>query len=66
MKTKLVRVEQKEANTKEIDNIVNKEIEKLEGQKYKIKGIRLAVGRDADVSSKLKNRFSTTILLMYE
>jgi len=66
MKTKLIRIEQKEANNKEIDNIVNKEIANLEKEGHKIQDIKIAVGRDADANSGIEKRFSITFVLMYE
>lgn len=66
MKTKLIRVEQKEANMLDVEHKVNEEIKRLEHQGNKIRDIKIAVGRDADVVSGLEKRYSITVILMYE
>jgi hypothetical protein len=66
MKTKLIRVEQEEANCKEVDKIVNKEILSLEKQGFSVKDIRLAVGRDAWKNSGINIKYSVSIILIYE
>lgn len=66
MRTKLIRVEQKEADMGEVDRKVNQEIEKLEKAGHEIKNIEIAVGRDADITAKLKKNFSMTVVLLYE
>ena len=66
MKTKLIRIEQKEANMYEIDQKVNREIKQLEDASHKIRDIKIAVGRDADISTGLEKRFSITLIIMYE
>ncbi|MBI1972387.1 hypothetical protein HYS50_00080 [Candidatus Woesearchaeota archaeon] len=66
MKTKCIRVEQKEANTLEVDSKVNEEIRRLEQQGHKIKDIKIAVGRDADITAGLEKKYSISIILIYE
>lgn len=66
MKTKLIRVEQETANLQEVDDVVNKEIKKLEEQGHSVKDVRLAVGRDAWEGSGIKTRYSVSIILLYE
>lgn len=66
MKTKCVWIEQKKADTFAIDKILNKEIKKLEKGGYRVKELRVAVGRDADSAAGLRKRFAITFVLMYE
>ena len=66
MKTKLLRIEQKEANMNLVDEQINSILEELENNDHEIIDIRLAVGRDADSSSELDKKFSITVLIMYE
>ena len=66
MKTKLLRIEQKEANMNLVDEQINSTLEELENNDHEIIDIRLAVGRDADSSSELDKKFSITVLIMYE
>jgi len=66
MRSKTVRVEQREANLKEVDKQINEEIEKLEKAGHTIKDIRIAVGRDADNNSGIDIKFSMTTIILYE
>ena len=66
MKTKSLRIEQKEANMDLVDEQINSILEELENNDHEIIDIRLAVGRDADTSSGLDKKFSITVLIMYE
>jgi len=66
MKTKTIRIEQKESDSEKIDEITNKEISVLEEKGHKIRDIRIAVGRDADVNSAIDKRYSITLILVYE
>ncbi len=66
MKTKLVRVEQKDANPREVDNKVNAEIRNLEEQGHVIKDVHIAVGRDAWEGSGIDVKFSITYIILYD
>ncbi len=66
MKTKLVRVEQVEADSREVDQVVNAAIKKLGEKGHIVKDLKIAVGRDADITASLKKRYSITIILLYD
>ena len=66
MQTRLIRIEQKQANPEEVDQRVNQEIKQLESKGHQIQDIRIAVGRDADKNSGIEYRYSITVLLMYK
>ena len=66
MKIKTIRVEQKSYDENEVNEELTKAISTLENEGHVVKGVRVAVGRDADVSSGLKKRYAVTVLLLYD
>ena len=66
MNSKLIRIEQKEADMVEVDRILNTEIKKLESAGHTVKDARLAVGRDADKESGIALRYSVSVILLYD
>ncbi len=65
MKIKTIRIEQKVYDEVAVNEELNKAISALENAGNVVKGVRVAVGRDADVSSALKKRYAITVLLLY-
>lgn len=66
MRTKIVRVEQAQADLVVVDKALNEAIAELEKGGHSVRDVRVAVGRDADAGSGLEKRFAVTFVLLYE
>jgi len=66
MKIKLVRIEQSTPNIEKAEEILNKEIKKLESSGKTIKDIKLSVVRDATPEYKTAKSYSFTAMIIYE
>ncbi len=65
MQTKTIHIEQTICDTKAIDEIINREIEAIIKSGHAVIDVRLAIGRDADVSAGAQKRFAMTALIMF-
>lgn len=66
MKTRVVRIEQKEFDQEEVDKKINAAITELESGGHQVRDVRIAVGRDAWEGSGVEVRYSVTALILYE
>jgi hypothetical protein len=66
MQVKLVRIEQTSPDIGKAEEILNREIKKLESSGKKIKDINLSVVRDAAPEYKTTKSFAFTAMILYD
>jgi len=66
MRVKLLRVESEKPNLSESEEIINREIKKLEAKKHRIIDVKISVVRDAAPEFKIKKAYAFTVMILYE